>query len=121
MLLFLASVIDLYSRRVVGWATAATMTSDLALRVLLAAVWKRKPAPGVMVHSDQDSQFTSDGWRSFLANHHMAPSMSRRENCHGNAVAESFFSALKKERIKWRIYSSREAVRSDVFDYIEMF
>lgn len=119
--LFLAAVVDLYSRQVVGWATAATMTSDLVLQALLAAVWKRKPAAGVLVHSDQGSQFTSDDWRSFLSSHHMVPSMSRRGNCHDNAVAESFFSALKKERIKRRIYPSREAARADVFDYIEMF
>lgn len=119
--LFLAAVVDLYSRQVVGWAMQPTMTRDLVLQALLAAVWKRKPGPGVMVHSDQGSQFTSDDWQSFLKMHRMVPSMSRRGNCHDNAVAESFFSALKKERIKRRIYPNREAARSDVFDYIEMF
>ena len=119
--LFLAVVVDLYSRQVVGWATAPTMTRDLVLQALLAAVWKRKPAPGVLVHSDQGSQFTSDDWQAFLKAHHMVPSMSRRGNCHDNAVAESFFSALKKERIKRRIYPNRATATSDVFDYIEMF
>ena len=119
--LFLAVVVDLYSRQVVGWATAPTMTRDLVLQALLAAVWKRKPAPGVLVHSDQGSQFTSDDWQAFLKVHHMVPSMSRRGNCHDNAVAESFFSALKKERIKRRIYPNRATATSDVFDYIEMF
>lgn len=119
--LYLAAVMDLYSRQIVGWATRARMTSDLVLQALLAAVWKRKPDPGVMVHSDQGSQFTSDDWQSFLKAHHMVPSMSRRGNCHDNAVAESFFSALKKERIKRRIYPNRAAAASDVFDYIEMF
>ena len=119
--LYLAAVMDLYSRQIVGWATQSTMTCDLVLQALLAAVWKRKPGPGVLVHSDQGSQFTSEDWRSFLKAHHMVPSMSRRGNCHDNAVAESFFSALKKERIKRRIYPSRESARSDVFDYIEMF
>lgn len=119
--LFLAAVMDLYSRQIVGWATASTMTSDLVLQALVAAVWRRKPGPGVMVHSDQGSQFTSSDWQSFLKAHRMEPSMSRRGNCHDNAVAESFFSALKKERIKRRIYPNREAARSDVFDYIEMF
>ena len=80
------------------------MTTDLVLQALLAAVWKRKPGPGVLVHSDQGSQFTSDDWQSFLKAHRMQPSMSRRGNCHDNAVAESFFSALKKERIRRRIY-----------------
>jgi len=119
--LFLAAVMDLYSRQIVGWATAPTMTRDLVLQALLAAVWKRKPGHGVLVHSDQGSQFTSGDWQSFLKEHHMVPSMSRRGNCHDNAVAESFFSALKKERVKRRIYPTRAAAASDVFDYIEMF
>ncbi len=67
--LYLAAVMDLYSRQIVGWATRSTMTSDLVLQALLAAVWKRKPGPGVMVHSDQGSQFTSDDWQSFLKAH----------------------------------------------------
>ena len=119
--LFLAAVMDLYSRQIVGWATQPTMTADLVLQALVAAVWKRKPPAGVMIHSDQGSQFTSSDWQSFLRAHRMVPSMSRRGNCHDNAVAESFFSVLKKERIKRRIYPNREAARSDVFDYIEMF
>lgn len=119
--LFLAAVMDLYSRQIVGWATGATMTTDLVLQALVAAVWRRKPGPGVLVHSDQGCQFTSSDWQSFLKAHRMLPSMSRRGNCHDNAVAESFFSALKKERIKRRIYPTRAAATSDVFDYIEMF
>lgn len=119
--LFLAAVMDLYSRQIVGWSMNATMASDLVLQALLAAVWRRKPEPGVMVHSDQGSQFTSSDWQAFLKEHRMVPSMSRRGNCHDNAVAESFFGALKKERIKRRIYPTREAAASDVFDYIEMF
>ncbi len=119
--LFLAAVMDLYSRQIVGWARQPTMTADLVLQALVAAVWKRKPPAGVMIHSDQGSQFTSSDWQSFLRAHRMVPSMSRRGNCHDNAVAESFFSVLKKERIKRRIYPNREAARSDVFDYIEMF
>ncbi|WP_246194383.1 IS3 family transposase [Pseudoxanthomonas jiangsuensis] len=119
--LFLAAVMDLYSRQIVGWATASTMTSDLVLQALVAAAWRRKPGPGVMVHSDQGCQFTSRDWQSFLKAHRMVPSMSRRGNCHDNAVAESFFSVLKKERIKRRIYPTRAMAASDVFDYIEMF
>ncbi|MCU9455410.1 IS3 family transposase, partial [Pseudomonas aeruginosa] len=119
--LFLAAVMDLYSRQVVGWATAPTMTSDLVLQALVAAAWRRKPGPGVMVHSDQGCQFTSSDWQSFLKAHRMVPSMSRRGNCHDNAVAESFFSVLKKERIKRQIYPTRAMAASDVFDYIEMF
>jgi putative transposase len=119
--LYLSAVMGLYSRQIVGWATRSTMTSDLVLQALLAAVWKRKPEPGIMIHSDQGSQFTSDDWQSFLTAHHMVPSMSRRGNCHDNAVAESFFSVLKKERIKRRIYPTRATATTDVFDYIEMF
>jgi putative transposase len=119
--LFLAAVMDLYSRQIVGWATAPTMTSDLVLQALMAAAWRRKPGPGVMVHSDQGCQFTSSDWQSFLKAHRMVQSMSRRGNCHDNAVAESFFSVLKKERIKRRIYPTRATAASDVFDYIEMF
>ena len=119
--LFLAAVMDLYSRQIVGWATAPTMTSDLVLQALVAAAWRRKPGPGVLVHSDQGCQFTSSDWQSFLKAHRMVPSMSRRGNCHDNAVAESFFSVLKKERIKRRIYPTRAMAASDVFDYIEMF
>jgi putative transposase len=119
--MYLAAVMDLYSRQIVGWAMRPTMTSDLALQALLAAVWRRKPEPGVLVHSDQGSQYTSDDWQSFLKAHGMVASMSRRGNCHDNAVAESFFSLLKKERIRRRIYPDRATASSDVFDYIEMF
>lgn len=75
----------------------------------------------MLVHSDQGSQYTSDDWQSFLKAHGTVARMSRRGNCHDNAVAESFFSLLKKERIKRRIYPDRAAASSDVFDYIEMF
>ena len=119
--LYLAAVTDLYSRQIGGWAMRPTMTTDLVLQALLAAVWRRKPVPGVIVHSDQGSQFTSDDWQAFLKAHGMVASMSRRGNCHDNAVAESFFSLLKKERIKRRIYPNRAMAASDVFDYIEMF
>jgi putative transposase len=84
--LFLAAVMDLYSRQIAGWATAPTMTSDLVLQALVAAAWRRKPGPGVMVHSDQGCQFTSSYWQSFLKAHRMVPSMSRRGNCHERAA-----------------------------------
>ena len=96
------------------------MTTDLALQSLLAAVWRRKPKQKVMVHSDQGSQFTSKEWQSFLGKHNLIASMSRRGNCHDNAVAESFFQLLKRERIRRRTYHTRDAARQDVFDYIEM-
>lgn len=119
--LFLAVVLDLFSRQVVGWSMAPTMHSDLVLQALLAAVWRRKPAAGLMLHSDQGCQFTGGEWQSFLKNHGIVCSMSRRGNCHDNAVAESFFQLLKRERVKRKIYLTRAEGTSDVFDYIEMF
>jgi putative transposase len=91
------------------------------LQALLAAVWRRKPKQKVMLHSDQGSQFTGKEWQSFLRKHNLVASMSRRGNCHDNAVAESFFQLLKRERIGRRTYLTRDAARQDVFDYIEMF
>jgi putative transposase len=97
------------------------MTKQLVLDALLMAVWRRKPKSEVMVHSDQGSQYTSYEWQSFLKEHGLEGSMSRRGNCHDNAVAESFFQLLKRERIKKRIYSTRQDARADIFNYIEMF
>ncbi|MCU1720059.1 IS3 family transposase [Pseudomonas sp. 5P_5.1_Bac1] len=119
--LYLAVVLDLFSRQVVGWSMKSQMTSDLAIDALLMAVWRRKPKQEVMVHSDQGSQYSSSDWRSFLKANNLVASMSRRGNCHDNAVAESFFQLLKRERIRRKIYTTREDARSDVFDYIEMF
>jgi putative transposase len=117
----LAVVIDLFSRRVVGWSMQSRMTTDLALQALLAAVWRRKPKQKVMIHSDQGSQFTGGEWQSFLRKHNLVASMSRRGNCHDNAVAESFFQLWKRERVRRRTYLTRDAARRDVFEYIEMF
>lgn len=119
--MYLAVVLDLFSRQVVGWATRPTQHTDLVLQALLAAVWRRKPAPGLLLHSDQGTQFTSEDWQSFLREHDIVCSMSRRGNCHDNAAMESFFQLLKRERIKRRIYSNHDEARADVFQYIEMF
>lgn len=100
--LYLAVVLDLYSRQVVGWAMQSQMHADLMLQALSAAVWRRKPAPGLMLHSDQGSQFTGAEWQAFLKAHGIVCRMSRRGNCHDNAVVESFFQLLKRERIKRR-------------------
>ncbi|WP_080930684.1 IS3 family transposase, partial [Klebsiella variicola] len=119
--LYLAVVVDLFSRKVIGWSMQPRMTKDIVLNALLMAVWRRNPQKQVLVHSDQGSQYTSHEWQSFLKSHALEGSMSRRGNCHDNAVAESFFQLLKRERIKKKIYGTREEARSDVFDYIEMF
>ncbi|MEP6606072.1 MAG: IS3 family transposase, partial [Nitrosospira sp.] len=118
---YLAVVIDLYSRRVVGWSMQGRQTTDVVLQALLMAVWRRKPKNKVLIHSDQGSQFTSMDWASFLKHHDLEHSMSRRGNCHDNAVAESFFNLLKRERIRRQPYKTRAEARQDVFDYIEMF
>ena len=118
---YLAVVIDLYSRRAVGWSMQSRQTADVVLQALLMAVWRRKPQGKVLIHSDQGSQFTSMDWASFLKHHNLEHSMSRRGNCHDNAVAESFFNLLKRERIRRRTYKTRADARQDVFDYIEMF
>jgi putative transposase len=118
---YLAVVIDLFSRRVVGWSMQNRQTTDLVLQALLMAVWRRKPKDRVLIHSDQGSQFTSIDWASFLKQHNLEHSMSRRGNCHDNAVAESFFNLLKRERIRRQTYKTREEARREVFDYIEMF
>ena len=105
---YLAVVIDLYSRRVVGWSMQSRQTTDVVLQALHMAVWRRKPKQRVLIHSDQGSQFTSMEWATFIRAHNLAHSMSRRGNCHDNAVAESFFSSLKRERIRRRTYKTRE-------------
>jgi putative transposase len=93
---------------------------ELVIGALLLAIWKRKPNQSVMVHSDQGSHFSSDEWQGFLKEHNLVASMSRRGNCHDNAVVESFFQLLKRERIKRRTFLNREQARLDVFYYIKM-
>jgi putative transposase len=119
--LYLTVVIDLYSRAVVGWSMNSTMATELVLDAMMMAVWRRRPKTPVMIHSDQGSQFGSDDFNRWCKDNQLVPSMSRRGNCWDNAVAESFFSSLKKERIKRHIYASRQEAKSDVFDYIEGF
>jgi putative transposase len=119
--LYLAVVMDLHSRMIIGWSMKPTLARELVLDALLMAVWRRRPGKEVIVHSDQGSQYGSYDWMRFCRDHKLQPSMSRRGNCYDNAVVESFFSSLKKERIKRRIYKTREEGRSDVFDYIEVF
>ncbi len=119
--LYLAVVVDLFSRKVIGWSMQSRITKELVLDALLMAVWRRKPKSPVTVHSDQGSQYTSHDWSAFLKEHGLEGSMSRRGNCHDNAVAESFFQLLKRERIKQKVYTTRDEARGDIFDYIELF
>lgn len=119
--MYLAVVIDLYSRRLISWSLESRQIADVALQALLMAVWRRKLRNRVLILSDQGSRFTSMDWTSFLQAHNLEHSMSRRGNCHDSVVAEAFFNLLKRERIKRRTYKSREEARQDGFDYIEMF
>jgi putative transposase len=118
---YLAIVVDLYSRMVVGWSMKNSATREVVLDALLMAVMRRQPSERVLIHSDQGSQYGSDDWARFCKANNLDPSMSRRGNCWDNAVAESFFSSLKKERIRKRIYKTRGLAKADVFDYIEGF
>jgi len=106
----LAAVMDLFSRKIVGWSTRPTIARELVLDAVLMAVRRRRPR-GTIIHSDQGSQYGSDDWRRFCKTNHLEPSMSRRANCWDNAVAESFFSSLKMECIKKKIYRTRELHR----------
>ena len=118
--LYLAVIIDLFSRKIVGWAAKQTIHRELVLEALTKAVRRRHPR-NTLIHSDQGTQYSSDAWRRFCKANRLEPSMSRRGNCWDNAVAESFFSSLKKERIKKRIYSDRETALNDITEYIEDF
>lgn len=118
--LYLTVVIDLFSRQVVGWSMKSNPKADLVIDALLMALWRRKPKERVLIHSDQGVQYTCSEWRQFLVNNNLEASMSRKGNCHDNAVAESFFSLLKTERIKRKIYKTRDDARADIFNYIEL-
>lgn len=113
-------VIDLYSRKIVGWSVAPTMRRELVLDAVLQAVRTRRPR-GTLIRSDQGSQFGSDAWRLFCRTNRLEPSVSRKGNCWDNAVAEAFFASLKKERIKKLIYKNRDLAKADVADYIAFY
>ncbi|MFT7406063.1 DDE-type integrase/transposase/recombinase [Zhongshania sp.] len=111
--LYVATVIDLYSRRIVGWSMDKTMNRHLVINALLMAVWQRNSKNEVLVHSDQGSQYASSDYLVFMNEQKLIPSMSRRVNCHGNAVAESFFATFKKRVTKRKIYSIREEAKGE--------
>ena len=119
--LYLAVVMDLFSRRIVGWSLARTMTVELVRNALVMAIGRRNPGPGLIHHSDRGIQYACDEYRQYLLNHQMISSMSRSGNCLDNAVAERFFRTLKSEcRANWRDMTAEE-VKNDIIDYIEMF
>ncbi|NYB31478.1 IS3 family transposase [Pantoea agglomerans] len=119
--LYPAVVTDLFAPNVACWSMKPTLSRELALDALLMAVWRRRPEETVIEHGDQGGQYGSDEWRRFCQANNPSPSMSRRGNRRDNAVAEPFFSSLKKERIRKRIYRTRDMARADIFDYIEVF
>lgn len=119
--LYLATVIDLASRKVVGWAMAEHMRAELVCDALRMAIGARRPAPGAIFHSDRGSQYTSSEFTDLLAEHEMRQSLSRPRQCWDNAVAESFFASLKGELIDRRSWATRAQVRREVVWYIEVF
>jgi putative transposase len=119
--MFLAVIIDLYSRRVVGWSLRERMTAELVCEALDAAVRARRPPNELVFHSDRGSQYASKAFRRRLFRYRMRQSMSRKGNCWDNAVAESFFATLKKELVRNHIFPTRDAARTDVFEHIEVF
>ncbi|MGY8862690.1 MAG: IS3 family transposase, partial [Pseudomonadales bacterium] len=119
--LYLATVIDLYSRRVVGWSMGSRMTAQLVCDALKMALWQRRPKAGLIVHSDRGSQYASNAYRRLLKAHEFVGSMSRKGNCWDNSVAESFFGSLKQERVQWRNYQTRNEAQQDVMNYITMW
>lgn len=114
-------MIDLFSRRVVGWSMKAEMTAQLVTDALVMAIWRRGRPDALLHHSDQGSQYTSKPFQRLMVDHGVACSMSRSGNVWDNAAMESFFSSLKTERIDRKVYRSRDEARADVFDYIERF
>ena len=118
--LYLAVVIDLYSRKVVGWSMGSRMKAQLVCDALKMAIWQRQPSAGLIVHSDRGSQYASKDYRSLLKAYGFVGSMSRKGNC-WDTVVESFFGSLKQERVQWRHYQTRYEAQQDVLNYISMF
>ena len=119
--LYVAVVLDLYSRRIIGWSMQSQMTAQLVTDALMMAVWRRGRPESVMHHSDHGSQYTSDQFQRLLGELGVTCSMSRSGNCWDNAAMESFFKSLKAERTDRKVYHTRATAKADVFDYIEVF
>ena len=119
--LYLAVVLDLYSRAVVGWAMAHHMRAEWVNQALTMAICQRQPAAGLIMHTDRGSQYGADSYRQLLTQHGIEPSMSRKGNCWDNAVAESFFHTLKAELVYMEDFNTHEQAQTAVFEYIEVF
>jgi len=119
--LYLAVVLDLYSRRIVGWAMRDSLHRQLVIEALHMAITVRQPAPGLLHHSDRGSQYASDDYQALLTQARMVASMSRKGNCYDNAPVESFFGTFKTELVFHQQYATRAEARLDIFEYIEVF
>ena len=119
--LYLAVVMDRYSRTLVGWAMAERMTQERVMSALTLAVWRRRPEPGVVVHSDRGRQYASGDYQGLLETHGFLCRMSRKGDCYDNAAMESFFHSLKVEQVNDCRYRTREEAKADVFEYIETY
>ena len=119
--LYLAAVMDLFSRRVVGWAMAERITSELTCQALRMALRQRQPGTGLIHHSDRGAQYTADAFQTLLRGHGIEPSMSGRGNCYDNAPMESFFGRLKTELVHHCLYRTRQEARTSIFGHIEGF
>jgi putative transposase len=119
--LYLAAVLDLHTRKIVGWSMRETLHTEIALEALTMAIERQRPAPGLVHHSDRGIQYAAEVYRRLLARSGITPSMSRKGDCLDNAPMESFFHTLKTERVHRRIYATRADARRDLFQYIEGF
>jgi transposase InsO family protein len=119
--LYLVAVLDLFSRRVVGWAMSPVLDAPLAMAALQQAMQQRRPPAGLIVHSDRGMQFASAAYRQLLARHRLLASMSRADNCYDNALVESFWSSLKYELVYHHRFATRAEARTAIFDYLETF
>ncbi len=119
--LYLAVVIDLYSKAVVGWAVSEHLRAKLVADALLQAIWQRQPRTGLVFHSDRGIQYASESFKNLLNLYNLILSMSRKGNCWDNAVAESFFKTIKVELIYHNCYATREEAKTSIFEYIEVF
>jgi len=119
--LYLAAILDMHTRKIVGWSMRETLHTDIALEALDMAIKRQKPAAGLIHHSDRGIQYAADAYRSMLARSGITPSMSRKGDCLDNAPMESFFHTLKTERVHHRLYATRAHARHDLFAYIEGF
>ena len=119
--LYLAVVMDVYSRKIVGWSLGSSLSKQLVVKALIMAIVHRKPEAGIIFHSDRGSQYTSNSVRNLLKSYQMTQSMSSSGNCYDNAITESFFHTLKIELIFWKRYQNREQAKRSIFEYIEVF